>query len=492
MSSTPTPPVTIPTLDPQDVSVARFLEQSTFGPTPALMTLVKQIGMPPFIEEQFAASQSPWPSFSAKLPAVVDAFFANALSGQDQLRQRVIGALSEILVISRNKNSANSNEVIPWLQLLSRNAFGNYRTLLREITLDASMGKYLDLVNSGVAGGAPNENYPREVMELFSLGVSLLSLDGSVATDGNGIPIQAFTQTDVQQLAKALTGWTYGNSKGTTSTKSEVKNYYPGPMIPVTGKHDLSAKTLLGRTIPANQTAEQDLDSAIDIIFGHPNVGPFVATRLIRALVTSNPSPAYVTRVAQAFNGTSAGPRGDMKAVIRAVLLDLEARSDSPPANFGRLRTPMQHTVALARALNLNPGPVSKLESTFVAMDEPILAAPSVFGHYSPLYHIRGNPLFGPEFQIYTATDAVNRANFFYSLISRPGQINPALAPFLQLVGTPLALVALIDNTLLYGRMLPTTRAAILDALPPQRDNNGRVLAALYVAFTSGEYLVQH
>ena len=267
-------------------------------------------------------------------------------------------------------------------------------------------------------------------------------------------------------------------------------------MIPVTGKHDLSAKTLLGRAIPANQTAEQDLDSAIDIIFRHPNVGPFVATRLIRALVTSNPSKAYVRAVAHAFNGddTPAKPRGDMKAVIRAILLNPEARNDSPPPNFGRLRTPMQHTVALARALNLNPGPVSKLESTFAAMDEPILAAPSVFGHYSPLYHIRipGDPLFGPEFQIYTATAAVNRANFFYSLISRPGQINPALGPFLQLVGNPLALVALIDNTLLYGRMLPTTRAAILDALPPHRDNNGRVLAALYVAFTSGEYLVQH
>ncbi len=489
MASTPPVPVTIPPLDPQAMSAARFLDQSTFGPTPALIAHVKDIGMAAFIEEQFDTPQSPWPSFSAKLPNVVDAFFANALSGPDQLRQRVIGALSEILVVSRNKNDKNSNEITPWLQLLSRNAFGNYRTLLREITLDASMGKYLDLVNSGVAGGAPNENYPREVMELFSLGVLQLAPDGSVVIDSHGIPKPAFSQTDVQQLAKALTGWTYGNSKGTTSTKSQVQQYYPGPMIPVIGKHDVSAKTLLGQAIPANQTAEQDLDSAIDIIFGHPNVGPFVATRLIRALVTSNPSPGYVKNVADAFNGN---PRGDMKAVIRAILLDDEARNDGPPEKFGRLRTPMQHTVALARALNLNPGLVSKLDSTFAAMDEQILAAPSVFGHYSPLYRIPGTSLFGPEFQIYSATDAVNRANFFYSLVSRPGQINPALAPFVQVVGTPSALVALIDNTLLYGRMLPTTRAAILDALPSQRDNNGRVLAALYVAFTSGEYLVQH
>ena len=491
MSSTPLSAATMSAPDPQAVTVGRFLEQSTFGPTPALMAHVKQVGIELFIREQFATPQSPWPPFSAKVPDVVDAFFANALNGQDQLRQRVIGALSEILVISRSKNNTSSSEVTPWLQLLSRNAFGNYRTLLREITLDASMGKYLDLVNSGGAGGAPNENFPREMMELFSLGVSLLDLDGSVKTDGAGIPIPTYTQADVQQLAKALTGWTYGSSKGLTSTRAGNQQYYPGPMIPLIGKHDTSAKMLLGRAIPVNQTAEQDLDSSIDIIFNHPNIGPFVATRLIRALVTSNPGPAYIARVAQVFNGTSANLRGDMQAVIRAVLLDPEARNDTAPAGFGRLRAPMQHTVALARALNLNTGPAQKLDSVFSAMNERILDAPTVFGHYSPLYHIPESPLFGPEFQIYSTSDAVNRANFFYSLVSQPGSINPALQPFVQVAGTPSALVDAVDNTLLYGRMLPGTRAAILDALVSE-NNTGRVLAALYLTFTSGEYLVQH
>lgn len=487
----------MPALDLQTVAVGRFLEQSTFGPTPELMAHVKQRGISAFIDEQFATSQSPWPSFSAKIPDVVDAFFANALNGKDQLRQRVIGALSEILVISRSKNNTTSSEVIPWLQLLSRNAFGNYRTLLREITLDASMGKYLDLVNSGEAG-APNENFPRELMELFSLGVSELDLGGAVQTDGDEIPIPTYTQTDVQQLAKALTGWTYGSSKGLTSTRAGNQKYYPGPMIAYLGKHDTSAKTLLGEPIPANQTAEQDLDRSIDIIFNHPNIGPFVATRLIRALVTSNPSGAYITRVAQVFNGTAANNgtptnlRGDMQATIRAVLVDSEARNDNPPEDFGRLRAPMQHTVALARALKLNPGPAQKLDSVFIAMNERILDAPSVFGHYSPLYHIPGTALFGPEFQIYSTSDAVNRANFFYSLVSRPGQINPVLQPFVQVAGTPSALVDAVDNTLLYGRMLPGTRATILGAVATQRDNNGRVLAALYLTFTSGEYLVQH
>jgi uncharacterized protein (DUF1800 family) len=476
---------------PTTLAIGRLLDQSTYGPTPALMTRVAQVGMAAFIDEQYAIPESPWPPFSAKLTDVVDAFFANALNGPDQLRQRIVGALSEIFVIARSKNNTSSSEISPWLALLSRNAFRNYRTLLREITLDASMGKYLDLANSGVAGGAPNENYPRELMELFSLGVHLLNADGSVHVDGAGTPVPTYTQTDVQNLASALAGWTYGSSKGLTSTKAGNQKYYPGPMIPVIGKHDPSPKTVLGHAIPPDQTAEQDLDSALDIIFHHPNVGPFVATRLIRALVTSNPSPGYIARVAAVFNGTSSSPRGDMQAVIRAVLLDPEARDDDPPADFGRLRAPMQHTAALCRALNLNPGPISKLDATFSAMNERILDAPTVFGHYSPLYHIPGRPLFGPEFQIYSPSEAVNRANFFYSLVSRPGSINPALQPFVQMAGNPSALVAAIDERLLFGRMLPSTRAAIVSALPSQPNTSARVLVALYLTFTSGEYLVQ-
>src|SRR5262249_33610792 len=221
-----------------------------------------------------------------------------------QRRQRIIGALSEMFGVARGKNNTtSSSEIIPWLSLLSRNAFGNYRTLLREITLDASMGKYLDLVNSGATGGAPNENYPRELMELFSLGVHVLNADGSPQVDGSGVPVPA-SQADVQNLARGLSGWTYGSAAGLAPTKTGNQKYYPGPMIPFIGKHDTSPKTLLGHALPANQTAEQDLDGALDIIFHHPNVGPFVATRLIRALVTSNPSADYITRVAGVFNGS--------------------------------------------------------------------------------------------------------------------------------------------------------------------------------------------
>lgn len=483
---------TITIQDPQAITYGRFLEQSTFGPTPQLMAHVQQVGMNAFIDEQFATPESSWPSLAtAQRSDAVDAFFANAYKGQDQLRQRMIYALSEIIVVAMNKNT-NGNEIVPWLQVLSRNAFGNYRTLLKEITLDASMGKYLDLANSGVGAGAPNENYPREVMQLFSIGLYQLNPDGSPKLDVGGNQIPTYTQTDVQQLARALTGWTYSNSTGTTGSGGNY-NYYPGPMIPVPGKHVTSAKTILGQSIPANQTIQQDLDSAINIIFNHPNVGPFVATRLIRALVTSNPSPAYIARVAAKFNDNGSGARGDMQAVIKAILLDQEARNDAPPANFGRLRTPVQSTIALARALGLNLGQASQFAYLFYNMNEGMLDAPSVFGHYSPTYRIpKGNGLYGPEFQIYSSSDAINRANYFYSLMYNPWPINPTLQPFVNLANDSTALVNAIDNALLYGRMLPSTRTAILNSLPTMYDNNQRVLNALYLTVTSGEYLVQH
>ncbi|MFL6215408.1 MAG: DUF1800 family protein [Blastocatellia bacterium] len=479
--------------DPLAIIYGRFLDQASFGATPQLMAHVQQVGIPAFIDEQFALPESTWPSLAtAQRSDAVDAFFNNALGGQDQLRQRVIYALSEILVVAMNKNT-NGNELVPWLQLLSRNAFGNYRTLLRELTLDASMGKYLDMVNSarpGISGGA-NENYPREVMQLFSIGLWKLNPDGSQQLDAQGNPIPTYTQTDVKQMALALTGWTYGNSTGTPPANQNW-NYYPGPMLPILSYHDRTQKTVLGQTLPANQTNVQDLDGAIDILFNHPNIAPFIATRLIRALVTSNPSPAYIARVAAAFNDNGQGVRGDMKAVIRAVLMDAEARDDNPPSNFGRLRTPMQQTIAFLRALNIPSGQPSQFAYIFYGFGEGMLDAPSVFGHYSPMYHVPRSPLFGPEFQIYSPTEAVNRANFLYSWMGNPWPINPALQPFVNVAGNPVALINAVDNALLYGRMSSSMRTALMNAMPAMYDNNQRVMTVLYLTATSGDYLVQH
>lgn len=479
--------------DPLAVTYGRFLEQSTFGPTPQLMSHVRQVGIPAFINEQFATPESTWPALNAATRQnAVDSFFLNAATGQDQLRQRVLFALSEIIVISMNKNT-NGDEIVPWLQLLSRNAFGNYRTLLREITLDATMGKFLDLANSSkpTAMTGANENYAREVMQLFSIGLYQLNPDGSVQLDAQGQPIPTFTQTDVRQMALALTGWTYGNASGVPPVNPN-SNYYPGPMLPIQSRHDVSAKNILGQPLAAGQTIVQDLDGAIDIIFNHPNVGPFVATRLIRALVTSNPSPAYIARIASVFNNNGQSVRGDMQAVISAILLDPDARNDSPPGDFGRLRTPVQHTIALMRALGLPVGQPSQFAYIYYSMNEGMLDTPSVFGHYSPLFHVPRTALFGPEFQIYSPTDAVNRANLFYSMMFNPWPINPALQPFVNIAGNSAALVNAVDAALLFGRMSAQTRAAITAALPAQYDNNQRALTALYLAAMSGEYLVQH
>lgn len=485
--------VTIVIQDTQSVIYGRFLDQATFGPTTQSMSHVRQIGLQAFLDEQFATLESQWPSVnSASVGDAQAAFFMNAMNGQDQLRQRVVFALSEILVIASNKN-VNGNEIVPWLQLLSRNAFGNYRTLLREITLDATMGKYLDLANSakpGVAGGA-NENYPREVMQLFSIGLWKLNQDGSQQLDGQGNPIPAYDQNDVRQMALALTGWTFNTASGTPPTH-ENPNYYPGPMVQIASYHDRTQKTILGQTLPANQTHVQDLDAAIDILFNHPNTGPFVATRLIRALVTSNPSPAYISRVAAVFNNNGQSVRGDMKSVIRAILMDEEARNDTPPANFGRLRTPVQHTIAFLRALNIPSGSPSQFAYIYESMGEAMLDAPSVFGHYSPTYRIPKTSLFGPEFQIYSPSEAVNRANFIYSWMTSTYPINPALQPFVSVANNPTALINAADTALFYGRMTPQMRTALMNALPAMPDNYTRVFTVLYLTATSSDYLIQH
>jgi uncharacterized protein (DUF1800 family) len=480
--------------DPQAVTVGRFLEQTTFGPTPQLVSHVEQVGFDAFLDEQFALPESPWPDYTLSTTTrsdAVNAFYYNAGAGPDQLRQRVVYALSQIWVVALNKNT-NADMVVPHLQILSRNAFGNYRTLMREMTLSSSMGMYLDLVNSVKPSGTvgANENYPRELMQLFTIGLWRLNPDGSLQTDAQGNPVPTYTQTDVQQLARALTGWTYPTPPGKTPTASGNYAYYPGVMEPRPALHDTSSKTFLGGVLPPNQTIAQDLDGAIDIVFNHPNVGPFVATRLIRALVTSNPSPAYVARVAAAFDDNGQGVRGDMKATLRAVLLDAEARNDQPPANFGKLKSPMLYFLSFQRAMQSSIPPQNPSAYIYYTFGEGILDPNSVFGHYSPLYRVPKSSLFGPEFQIYSPTEAVNRGNYLYQFVNNYG--GGSSTPFVNIAGDPVQLVNAVDNVLLFGRMSQTTRNSIYKALQASTDPQARAVTALYLTATSGEYLVQH
>jgi uncharacterized protein (DUF1800 family) len=485
-------------IDTQTVSVGRFLEQATFGPTPALMTYVKQVGITAYLDEQLAAPESTFPNLSSvTLNELTDKYYLNLAAGQDQLRQRVIHALTEIIVISRNKNYY-ANWLQPWLQILSKNAFGNYKTLLKEITLDSSMGNYLDMVNSvkpGVSGGA-NENYPRELMQLFSIGLYLLNPDGSQQLDANGKPIPTYGQNDVRQLALAFTGWTFNTQNGPPQYPNP--NFYPGPMVPLPAYHDTSSKTFLGQTISANQTMQKDIDDAIEIIFNHQNVAPFISLRLIRALVTSNPTPAYIARISAVFNNNGQGVRGDLKAVIRAILLDPEARNDNPGNDFGKLRSPLLHHIALFRILGANIPQPSQFIYVYDSMGESFLTAPSVFGHYSPSYRIpkQTPPLFGPEYQIHGPGELVNRGNFLWNYMSYYQTGIWDLQWLFNLGSNHAACVDAVDNLLLYGRMSPGLRQALLTSLQNSAtagaDAKMRALTVLYLTAMSSEYLVMH
>ena len=456
------------------------------------MAYVKQIGIQAFLDEQFTMPESVFPNgIASSAGEMTDQFYWHKLRGQDQLRQRVVYGLSEIIVVSRNKNYY-PNMLIPYVQILSKNAFGNYKNLLKEITLDASMGNFLDMVNSTKpgAGGGANENYPRELMQLFSIGLYQLNQDGSQVLDANGKPIPTYNQNEVRQLALAFTGWTFNTASGPPQYRNP--NYYPGPMVPLPNNHDTSSKTFLGQTLPANQTMQKDIDDAIEVIFNHPNVGPFVATRMIRSLVTSNPSPAYIARISAVFNNNGQGVRGDMKAVVRAILLDPDARDDNPPNDFGRLRTPIQHHIALLRALGGDLAQPSQITYAYDGMGESVLNAPSVFGHYSPMFRIpkQATPLFGPEFQIHGPGELVNRGNLLWGWVSYYQTSSVWDLNWLFNLGSNhTACVNAVDNLLLYGRMSPGLRQELLTALQTSQTVGGdakmRALTVLYVTAMS-------
>jgi len=348
------------------------------------------------------------------------------------------------------------------------------------------MGKYLDLANStkpGPGGGA-NENYAREVMQLFSIGLYMLNPDGSQQLDPQGHPIPTYDQSTIQQVALALTGWIYLN---------HAWEDFSAPLQPFDANHDMTQKTFLGCTLPANQNTTQDMNSFLDCLFSHPNVGPFVSTRLIRSLVTSNPSPAYIQRVATVFNDNGSGVRGDLRAVVTAILTDAEARNDAAPPTSGRLKDPIYHIVSFARALNGSVSPNNGLPWLFSQLAQTPLTPPSVFSFYSPLYRIPQSPLFGPEFQIYTPTESVLRGNFLWGIISNPAtDFTIDLSPFTSVAGNTPQLIDAVDQALLHGRMPQAMRQSLANAIAAQQDDNNRVQTALYLTALSGLYAVQY
>jgi uncharacterized protein (DUF1800 family) len=463
------------------LSDARFLEQATFGPSPQSLAHLKQIGMSAWLDEQFSMpeTQIPLPSDN-NMDTLRQWMLYNYSASPDQLRQKVAFALSQITVTSANK-LIYANESLPWLQVLSKNAFGNYRQLLRDVTLSPSMGKYLDLAHSAkpMNGSGANENYPRELMQLFSIGLWQLNEDGSQVLDADGNPIPTYNQQTVQQVALALTGWSYVNN---------AYEDFSGPMIPIPGNHDTGPKSFLGCNLAAGGSPDSDLDGVLDCLMAHPNMPPFIATRLIRLLVTSNPTPAYIQRVADVFAGNTGGQRGDLQATLRAILTDAEARNDAGPATAGRLKDAIGQTVGLVRALGGIFGQQNQITYLYDYMSQSILTPPSVFSWFSPLYHVPKSPLFGPEFQIYSATDATLRGNFFYSLIGSAYQ----LPMFAQYGNDMPGLVEAANQVLLYGRMPDAMKQALITAAAPGYDAQARITTVVYLTTLSGLYAVQY
>ncbi len=435
-------------------------------------------------------------------------FLTNAVTNPDQLRQRVAFALSQIFVTSLQKLIWNDNMIL-FQNMLLGDAFSNYRQIMGDVTLSPAMGQYLDMANNAMAdptiGSLANENYARELMQLFTIGTNLLNQDGSVQRDSNNLPIPTYSQFTVTEFARVYTGWTYAPpAGGQVNWNSYISSN--GPMVPYAPEHDAGSKQLLnGYVSPAGISPQQDLNNALDNIFNHPNVGPFVATQLIQHLVKSNPSPAYVSRVAAAFNSNSQGVRGDMQATIAAVLLDPEARANDNGGNDlpadGHLQEPGLFVSAMVRAFGGQMNDQNYYASDLASLGQDIFNAPSVFNYYSPNYLVPGAPLMGGEFQIHTPNNAIVRANVVQNLFSQYS--NPVqsygpgtsidLTPFLPLASTPTTLVNALDLTLTHGVMPATMKTAIVNAVAA--DALGalhQVQTACYLILTSSYYNVWH
>ena len=408
----PAPPAPAPPITATDA--ARLASQATFGSNDATVAaIVNSTYASVWIDQQLATAPTGYPVLAAvnsnnsigcptgsvatcyrdnyTVFPVQHVFLANAIAGQDQLRQRVAFALSQIFVVSALEVGP-AYAMREYQQTLLNDSFGNFRTLMQDVTLSPAMGLYLNMVNNAKGNVSrnthPNENYGRELMQLFTVGPNLLNQDGSTMTDSAGAPIPTYTQTQVEGYAAAFTGWTYPPMAGATS-KFGNPQYFIGPMVAFDSQHDTTAKTLLNNLQTATgQTSVQDLATALDSIFNHPNLPPFISKQMIQFLTTSNPSPAYVARVAAVFTNDGTGVRGNMAAVVKAILLDSEARGDTASsANFGKLMEPAEYAVSMMRMINGTSDGVA-LINPIASESQSLFTAPSVFNYYPPSYPI--------------------------------------------------------------------------------------------------------
>jgi uncharacterized protein (DUF1800 family) len=514
---------------------ARFLDQATFGVVASDVAQVQASGIDSYISAQIALPATQYSGYSytphtapldcrndgssppdaASLCArdqyspfqVQRDFFLHALNNPDQLRQRVAFALSQIMVVS-SVEIYEAYGLADYQNILLNDAFGNYRTLLQDVALSPTMGHYLDMADSDETnpanGTVPNQNFAREVLQLFSIGLVELNQDGSQQLDASGAPIPTFAPPTIEGFSAVFTGWTYPPLAGASSQWTNPINF-DGTMVSFPNHHQGGTKLLLnGYTVPAGQTPEQDLANALDNIFNHPNVGPFIGKQLIQHLVTSNPSPAYVARVSAVFANNGQGVRGDLSAVVRAILEDPEARGVAPVGNlFGHLREPALFITDTMRSLGGQSDGVL-LRSASSAMGQPIFEPETVFNFYPPSYQLPGTQTLAPEFGIQNAATALARANFINTVIMRGGAAaDPTVTgstgtsidlTALSDAGSSSALVAQLNQTLMHGSLPEDASAIILTATDSAAANSTDPLAAAraasYLMLTSAQYQV--
>ncbi|MGA8034918.1 MAG: DUF1800 family protein [Candidatus Acidiferrales bacterium] len=490
---------------------SRFLQQTTFGPTEALIAQVQSVGLQGFLTSQFGLPVTPYPqpaSSETGTGAVQQRFYMMNIGAQDQLRQRVAFALSQIFVVGSDKIGDPNGET-QWVQLLEKDAFTNYRQVMYDVTTSPAMGDWLDMVNNGkpqTGEDHANENFARENMQLFTIGTSMLNPDGSMQLDGSGNPIPTYSQAQVQEFALAYTGWTYPVTPGNTAHTYNPQ-YWIGPMVAVDSNHDMTAKQLLtypgvanGGLLPAGQGAVADLNGALDNIFNHPNIGPFVCRELIQHLVTSNPSPAYIQRVAAVFDNNGQSVRGDMKSVITAILMDPEARrgddSSTAVATDGHLQEPILYMVGLLRAFGATTS-ASSLGYQGSTMGQNALDSPSVFNFYSPNYVIPQSTSYGPEFQILTTSTALYRVNWTNSLVFNQISSDTTVdySSWAAQASNPSALVDSLNTLMLHGTMSADMKTSILTAMQAVPAGSNQQLqeaeTAIYLIATSSQYQIQ-
>lgn len=502
----------------------RLLNQATFGATETDAQELIDLGIEDWIEQQIAQPASlqlsylntlPVPDRAPQLqPDRVDSWFRNVVDGPDQLRQRVAFALSQIMVVSEVGALRQAPYGLAgYYDLLVENAFGNFRDLLEDVTLHPSMGVYLSMLGNQRADPdrniSPDENYAREMMQLFTIGLVELNLDGTVRTDAQGEEIPTYNQDIIEGFAHVFTGWNYAEGANFNRARRTIPNQTL-PMELYPDYHSMDSKQLLnGMQLPEGQSGQQDLENALDNVFAHSNVGPFIATRLIERLVTSNPIPGYVERVASTFNDNGSGVRGDLEAVVRAILLDDEARSANTTASSGKLKEPLLRLTQVWRAYDAQSaeGTFVFRPATYGVFAQGPLQSPSVFNFFSPFYappgEIANAGLTAPELQIATEYQNTLITNYFYQQAFRrhsdranlrSDEVYIDISEELTLVSDPDALISRIADKLLAGEISPTLREQAREMVETREVDSAaaRVAEAIFLIVSSPDFARQH